>query len=92
MSAPKDPSATCRARFGPSRQRPREYSCGGVNIPETEKGNDVPPESLILIVKWVETVWHKQFFVQKPPIQSTSFVGISDYELVHVREVVEEHG
>ena len=58
---------------------------------ENGKYNDVPKVILVVVVKGNEAVRKGQIPVQEPAVEITAFVGIPQYEIVHVRKVVEEH-
>jgi len=93
MRAPKYPSTTCPAQFGPCCQRPKEDSWGEVNTPEmvNDKYSDAPEEEFVFVAKGVDSMREKQMLIKEPTVENSAIVYIAQYKVVHLREVVEEH-
>ena len=64
-----------------------------MNTPGMEDGkyNGVPKIMLVIVVKGIGATRQGQILVKEPAIEITSFVGIPHYEIVGVREIMEEH-
>ena len=58
---------------------------------ENNKYNDLLKVMPVVAVKGIGAARKGQILVQEPAVEIATFVGIPQYEIVHVRKVLEEH-